>query len=140
MLGAHQMVAFVATSDPDRARTFYSEVLGLDLVDDQPYALVFEAGGTTLRVQKVPRHIPLGYTVLGWSVADLRAAVQDLSGRGVFFERYEHLPQDEYGAWTTGEGAMVAWFKDPDGNVLSLVQHPTGAPAQSCQGPYSSPS
>jgi catechol 2,3-dioxygenase-like lactoylglutathione lyase family enzyme len=124
VLGTQQMVAFVASADPDAARAFYRDTLGLPLVSDQPYALVFEGEGTTLRVQKVPRHVPLGYTVLGWSVRDVRAAVEDLSRRGVLFERFEHLPQDEYGAWSAPDGTQVVWFKDPDGNVLSLSQAP----------------
>lgn len=124
VLGTQQMVAFVASADPEAARAFYERTLGLRLVSDQPYALVFEGAGTTLRVQKVPGHVPLGYTVLGWTVEDLRAVVEDLSGRGVMVERFEHLPQDEYGAWSAPDGTRVVWFKDPDGNVLSLSQAP----------------
>jgi catechol 2,3-dioxygenase-like lactoylglutathione lyase family enzyme len=122
MLGSCDVVAFVATSEPDRARQFYGDVLGLRLVADEPAALVFDANGTMLRIAKVPELAPARHTVLGWSVADIASAVEELTGRGVAFERYEGFGQDERGIWTSPGGGRVAWFKDPDGNTLSLTQ------------------
>ena len=122
MLDEHEVIAFVATRQPEQAKTFYSEVLGLRLVADTPFALVFDARGTMLRISKLQDLIPAPYTVLGWKVADIRAVMEGLTNRGVTFERYKGLPQDELGVWTTPDGHQVAWFKDPDGNTLSLTQ------------------
>ncbi len=115
-------MAFVATRDPAAARFFYGEILGLRLVADEEFALVFDANGTELRVQKVPEPAPLSYTVLGWKVVDIGETVRRLAAKGVRFESYEWLPQDESGVWTAPDGTRVAWFKDPDGNLLSLTQ------------------
>ena len=116
------MVALVATRDPERARRFYGEALGLRLVSDDPWALVFDAAGTRLRIQKVERLTPQPFTVLGWQVASIDAAVDGLAARGVKFERYDGMDQDARGVWTAPSGARVAWFKDPDGNTLSVTQ------------------
>ena len=122
MLNTSKIVCFVATQNPASARTFYEKTLGLTLMDDGPFALVFDANGTMLRVQKVEAFIPANHTVLGWQVPDIRAKTVELRKRGVRFERFEGLQQDESGIWTTPQGAKVAWFKDPDGNTLSLTQ------------------
>jgi catechol 2,3-dioxygenase-like lactoylglutathione lyase family enzyme len=122
MLAAHPIMAFVATTRPEQARAFYQGVLGLPLVEDTPFALVFQAGGTSLRVQKAGPFQPHPFTALGWQVPDIARAVEELTGRGVSFTRYDVIPQDELGVWTTPDGARVAWFKDPDGNTLSLTQ------------------
>jgi len=121
MLGSFKVQAFLATKDAARALPFYRDVLGLTFVADEQPALVFDAGGTQLRVQKVKEHTPYSYTSLGWIVPDITAAVRGLRDRGVTFEIYGFFPQDELGIWTT-PGARVAWFKDPDGNLLSLAQ------------------
>ena len=115
-------MAFVATSDAARARAFYADVLGLHLIGDEPFALVFESGGTTLRVQKVARVTPPQYTVLGWSVTDIAATMERLRAGGIRFESFGLPGQDASGLWTAGDGTRVAWFKDPDGNLLSLTQ------------------
>jgi catechol 2,3-dioxygenase-like lactoylglutathione lyase family enzyme len=115
-------ICFVATQNPVSALEFYSRTLGLTLISDDPFAIVFDANGTMLRVQKVEKLDPPKYTVLGWEVADIRAKVVELTNRGVRFERYECLAQDESGVWTTPSGARVVWFKDPDGNTLSLTE------------------
>lgn len=122
MLNASKIVAFVGTTMPDRARTFYRDTLGLRLAEEDPFALVFDASGTMLRVTTVAKVQPAGYTVLGWHVPDIRQAVDALSARGVAFQRYSGLPQDEAGIWTSPSGARVAWFTDPDGNTLSLTE------------------
>ena len=122
MLGQERLIAFVATAQPEPARRFYTEVLGLGLVSDDPYALVFDAGGTMLRIQKVEALQPAGYTALGWRVADVRSVITALRDKGIACERYGFLEQDELGVWTSPAGGKIAWFKDPDGNVLSLTE------------------
>ena len=117
-------VSFIATVDAAASRQFYESQLGLRCRSDDPYALVFDVGDTTLRIQKVQANPAVGHTVLGWEVADIRAQVVELSGRGVRFETFPHLPQDDAGIWHSPSGARVAWFKDPDGNTLSLTQLP----------------
>jgi len=97
-------------------------VLGLTLVADEPWALVFDAHGAMLRIQKTPELVPAKHTVLGWRVPDIEETMIGLAAKGVRFERYSFLPQDELGVWTTPDGTRVAWFKDPDGNTLSLTQ------------------
>jgi catechol 2,3-dioxygenase-like lactoylglutathione lyase family enzyme len=118
------MIGFVATSDPDRAKKFYRDTLGLPLVSEElPFALVFDANGTTLRVTVVKQVTLAGYTVLGWKVPDIVAAAKALLSAGVRFERYPGMEQDGLGIWSSPAGTKVAWFKDPDGNTLSISQH-----------------
>jgi catechol 2,3-dioxygenase-like lactoylglutathione lyase family enzyme len=123
VLGSSKIMAFVATRDPERAKTFYRDALGLHLVQEElPFALVFDAHGTMLRVTIVPEHHVAPYTVLGWEVADIVATAKKLVEAGVKLARYPGMPQDELGIWTAPGGARVAWFQDPDGNVLSVTQ------------------
>ena len=118
----NQPILFLATTDPVRSRAFYEEVLGLTFVADEPWALVFDVGGTALRIQKVEELSEVRYTVLGWAVEDIRQAMIELVERDVAFEQYEFLPQDEHGVWETPSGVKIAWFTDPDGNTLSLTE------------------
>lgn len=120
------LIAFTATADAARATAFYRDVLGLPLVAEERSALVFASAGWMLRVQKVERVTPLPYTAVGWRVADIHAAVRALAGRGVRFERFTSLTQDELGVWHAPGGDRVAWFKDPDGAILSLTQFANG--------------
>jgi catechol 2,3-dioxygenase-like lactoylglutathione lyase family enzyme len=123
-LSESSLIAFVPTRDLERARHFYQDQLGLRLVAEQfPFALVFEAGGIMLRVIFVQELMPAPYTQLGWDVTDIRSIIADLSVRGVRFEKYPGLEQDELGIWTAPNGDRVSWFRDPDGNVLSVSQH-----------------
>jgi predicted enzyme related to lactoylglutathione lyase len=122
MLAGSALIAFVATTSAERARAFYKDALGLALQSEDPYALVFNAHGTMLRVQKVESVQPPPYTVLGWQVGDITQAVQALAERGIRFERFAGLEQDDLGIWTTPNGSRVTWFKDPEGHVLSLTQ------------------
>lgn len=123
-LSEQSMIGFVATSDPDRAKKFYRDTLRLPLVSEEmPFALVFDAHGAMLRVTVVEKVVPAGYTVLGWQVPDIVAAAKTLSQAGVQFERYTGMRQDELGIWSSPGGAKVGWFKDPDGNTLSISQH-----------------
>jgi catechol 2,3-dioxygenase-like lactoylglutathione lyase family enzyme len=122
MLGSAKLMAFVATSKPEEARRFYESVLGLLLVEDNPFALVFDAGGRLLRIQKVDTPVIAPYTSLGWEVSDITDAVKELVTAGARFEHFDGMPQDDAGIWRTPDGSAVAWFKDPDGNLLSLTQ------------------
>jgi catechol 2,3-dioxygenase-like lactoylglutathione lyase family enzyme len=122
MLESSDLVAFVAATDLRRARAFYEQMLGLPVLEQNDIACVLDAHGTMLRVTAVREVARRGYTVLGWRVTDIVAAVRDLTARGVAFLRYEGMSQDEHGIWTAPSGAQVAWFTDPDGNVLSLTQ------------------
>lgn len=115
------VIAFLATTDAARSRAFFETVLRLTLVPDDAFALVFDIGGTELRVQKVAAFTPQGFTALGWSVADIDATLHDLAARGVQALRFVGMEQDGLGIWTAPGGARIAWFKDPDGNVLSLT-------------------
>lgn len=128
-LGNYNIVPFVTIVDVERAKAFYRDTLGLRLVSEEPpFALVFEAHGIMLRLGMGKELPPSRGTVLGWQVPDIAAAVKDLEQAGVRFERYEFVKQDELGIWTTPTGAKVAWFKDPDGNILSLSEHPEWKP------------
>ena len=119
------IVAFVNIRDAERAKAFYRDTLGLPLMEEElPFALVFDANGTMLRLAINPQAEPIGGTVLGWRVPRLEESVRSLAGAGVAFERWGFMQQDELGIWTTPTGAKVAWFKDPDGNLLSLTQFP----------------
>ncbi len=118
-----EAILFTATADAAASQLFYCEVLGLQLVEDAPFATVYNINGTMFRVQKVERVDPLPYTALGFSVEDIEKKISTLSEKGVVFERYQFLSQDDLGIWTTPDGARIAWFKDPDGNVISLSQH-----------------
>ncbi len=122
MLNTSDVIAFVATTNAERARAFYEGTLGLTLLEDNPFAVVFDAHGVMLRVQKVQSFDPAPHTTLGWNVADIRQTIADLAQKGVVFDRYPGLPQDDLGIWSSPSGARIAWFKDPDGNVLSLTQ------------------
>ena len=128
MLGSENIITFVPTTDGEKAKTFYVDVLGLRFVSDDQFALVLNANGTTVRVSKVPGFTPHKFTALGWEVSDIEQTVLDLTEKGVTFENYGLPGQDERGIWkaplvdNATAGAKVAWFKDPDGNVLSVTQ------------------
>ena len=124
MLGSYDLVTFVITTDAARAKKFYGETLGLKFVSQDNYAVVFDANGVMLRVTIIPGHVPAKNAVLGWSVPDINVAAADLLKAGVRLEKYPFLEQDDVGIWNAPDGtAKVAWFKDPDGNVLSISQH-----------------
>jgi catechol 2,3-dioxygenase-like lactoylglutathione lyase family enzyme len=124
MLESALPVAFVPSTDLDQARNFYGGALGLPVQDVSDFACVFRAGPITLRVTKVGELAPPPFTVFGWEVAAIHETIASLAGRGVEFVRYEGMDQDAAGVWTAPGGAQVAWFRDPDGNVLSLTQLP----------------
>jgi len=121
-LGLQKLIAFVATRDPNPAKAFYRDTLDLKLVSEDQFALVFEAAGTMLRVTTVQELAPAKYTILGWQVSDIIGVAKRLRKKGVNFEHYPGMKQDEIGIWNSPSGARVAWFKDPDGNTLSITQ------------------
>ncbi|HEY7402213.1 MAG TPA: VOC family protein [Candidatus Angelobacter sp.] len=123
MLNTAMIMAFVPIHDSKRSRPFYEGVLGLGFVSDDPFALVMDANGVTVRLAKTPKFKPAGFTVLGWQVADIEKIVSKLTKKGVTFERFPGMDQDKLGIWASPSGAKVAWFKDPDGNMLSVSQH-----------------
>ncbi len=122
MLETSAVIAFAASADLRQAQVFYEQALGLRVIDQNDFACVFDANGTMLRVTAVAEVARPGYTVLGWRVSDIAATVRALTARGVAFLRYDGMDQDEDGVWMTPAGDQVAWFADPDGNVLSLTQ------------------
>jgi catechol 2,3-dioxygenase-like lactoylglutathione lyase family enzyme len=124
MLASSKMVGFVPTRDSQRAREFYEGKLGFEFISDDPFALVVRAGNNKVRVAKVPQDFkPVAFTILGWEVQSIERVVAWLKGRGVVFEKYPFIQDPELGIWTAPGGDRVAWFKDPDGNVLSVAQH-----------------
>jgi catechol 2,3-dioxygenase-like lactoylglutathione lyase family enzyme len=122
MLMNGKVMAFLATRDGGRARAFYEKTLGLRVLSDDNFALAVDTGGTMLRIQKVASFAAHPFTALGWEVPDIERSVGELGGAGVSFERFPGLGQDDRGIWRAPSGARVAWFKDPDGNLLSLTQ------------------
>lgn len=122
MLSTQRLKAFLPTSRSDKAKIFYQDVLGLKLLSEDDYALEFDANGTLLRITVVDTFTPHSFTVLGWDVDDIRSIILKLTEKGVSFERYGFLRQDDLGVWTSPGGTEVAWFKDPDGNLLSLSE------------------
>ncbi|HEX4998448.1 MAG TPA: VOC family protein [Terriglobia bacterium] len=123
MLASSRLQGFVQTTDAARARDFYRERLGLPLLTENEFVMVFGVRDSAVLVQKVSAFTPAAATVLGWNVDDILQAVSALGARGVKFERYGWLQQDALGIWTAPDGGKVAWFKDPDGNTLSVSQH-----------------
>ena len=120
-----KMIGFLTTSNPEEAKAFYGDTLGFRQLSEDDFAIVFDANGTTIRVGKAQSFTPAQGTVMGWEVADIHAAIRELTAEGVSFEQFNlpFLKQDEHGVWTPPNGDQVAWFKDPDGNVLSISQH-----------------
>lgn len=117
------IVAFVTIRDPERAKPFYRDILGLTLIGEElPYALVFDCNGIMLRLAIDPESTPIRGTVLSWRVTAIEQTVQALMQAGVVFERWSFIPQNELGIWSTPTGARVAWFKDTEGNLLGVSQ------------------
>lgn len=123
MLASSKVIGFVPTKDSAKARSFYEGKLGFQFVSDDPFALVMRAGETMLRIAKVQDFTPPPFTVLGWEVSNVEEVVNWLKERGVVLEKYPWIPDKETGIWAAPSGDKIAWFKDPDGNVLSISQH-----------------
>lgn len=122
MLASNKIIGFVLTADFARAREFYEGTLKLTYVAEDGFALVMRSGDNMIRIAKAPNFTPLHSTVLGWEVSDIDAVVSWLQSRGVQLEKYPWV-QSESGIWTAPNGDKIAWFKDPDGNTLSVSQH-----------------
>lgn len=122
MLADKKLKAFVATTKPDKAKSFYQDTLGLKLISEDNYGLEFEVNGALLRVAFVQELKPQTFTVLGWNIDDISSTIKSLNDKNVFCEKYAFLEQDSLGVWTSPNGSKVAWFKDLDGNVLSLTE------------------
>jgi catechol 2,3-dioxygenase-like lactoylglutathione lyase family enzyme len=122
MLESQKLIAFVAVEDLARAKAFYRDRLGLRLIREDDFALVFDVAGTMLRATRVKEKVSAEYSVLGWQVPDIVQTAEGLQKAGVRLERYPGMQQDELGIWNSPAGARVAWFKDPDGNTLSITQ------------------
>ena len=123
ILASAKAGCFVCVTDRARAKAFYGGTLGLTLKHEDAFATVFDSNGTTLRVSPAKDFRPQPFTVLGWEVPDIKVAVKALTGAGVEFVRVQGLPQDELGIWSPSAGIFVAWFRDPDGNMLSVAEH-----------------
>jgi catechol 2,3-dioxygenase-like lactoylglutathione lyase family enzyme len=123
MLDSGKMAGFVPTKDYDNARAFYEGKLGFEFVSLDQFALVVSVGGHKIRIAKIPNFTPLQGTILGWEIKDIRAVATWLRDRGVTLEKYPFAQDRELGIWTAPGGDKVAWFKDPDGNILSISQH-----------------
>ncbi len=124
MLASAKLTGFIPSKDYDKARAFYVDKLGFEFVSLDQFALVLSLGGHKFRVSKVPNFTPLQGTILGWEVAEIEPVVRWLAERGVATEKYPFVQDKELGIWTTPNGDQVAWFKDPDGNILSVARHP----------------
>jgi catechol 2,3-dioxygenase-like lactoylglutathione lyase family enzyme len=122
MFSNKKLKAFVPTIKPNEAKSFYKDLLGLKLLSEDNFALEFDANGTLLRVTIVQDLKPHPFTILGWNVDNIISVIKQLNDKGIFCERYDFFEQDKLGIWTSPSGSKVAWFKDPDGNVLSLTE------------------
>lgn len=124
MLASMPMNGFVPTKDASKARAFYEGVLGFELVGDNEYVATYRAGANKIMLQKGAEEPPLQRTIVGWEVTGIRDVVSELTKRGVVFLRLglDWMQQDDLGIWESPEG-KVAWFKDPDGNTLSVSEH-----------------
>jgi catechol 2,3-dioxygenase-like lactoylglutathione lyase family enzyme len=123
MLASATITALVGTMKPEAAKAFYQDVLGLKFITDDSYAMIFEGKNARVRVSRVPGVTPAAYAVLAFTVDDIEKAVDGLTAKGVVFARFGFFVQDAKGVWTAPDGTKVAWFHDPDLNLLSVVQH-----------------
>lgn len=124
MLTSPKFTAFLPTINPEASKRYYTEVLGLNLISEDNYSLVFEQEDMLLRITVVQEFTPQPFTVFGFKIEDIIYQVKALTDKGILFERYGHFDQDEHGIWTAPSQAKIAWFKDPDGNLLSLTEFP----------------
>ncbi len=122
MLADKELKAFIPTVKPDKAKLFYKNILGLKLLSEDNYALEFDANGTLLRIIIVQEFKPQTFTAIGWNVEDISSTIKSLNKQNIFCVQYDFLEQDILGIWISSGGSKVAWFKDPDGNILSLTE------------------
>lgn len=122
MLAANSIIAFIPTRDIARARHFYEKMLGMRFIGEDGFAAIMDANGTMVRIACVEDFVPAPYTIFGWKVENIRNEIAELTGKGVTLVNYAEMEQSSEGIWTAPGGAQIAWFRDPDGNVLSLTQ------------------
>jgi catechol 2,3-dioxygenase-like lactoylglutathione lyase family enzyme len=122
MLAKIKLKAFIPTVKPEKAKSFYKDILGLKLISEDKYGLEFDSNGTRLRINTVKEFKPHSFTVLGWDVENITSTIKSLNKKGITCEKYDFLEQDELGIWTAPGGTRVAWFRDPDNNILSLSE------------------
>lgn len=121
-------IAFIPTQEPEAARKFYEQTVGLKFVTDNDFAIVFRVGPepqAMLRIVRARGFSPALYTIFGWEVENVEQSVDELLGKGIQFLRYGHFEQDARNIWNAPDGSRIAWFQDPDGNTLSISEHPT---------------
>ena len=124
MLSEPQITAFVSTIQPEISKQFYRDILGLQIVTEDAYAIELKGNGAMLRITTVQELKPQPFTVLGFKIEQIELQVKSLSDKGVKFEKYDHFDQNDLGIWTSPSKAKVAWFKDPDGNLISVTEYP----------------
>ncbi len=123
MLHSAKLVGFVPVQNLERAKTFYAGLLDRPVIHEDAFGATLDANGALLRISQVGAHQPASFTILGWEVLDIHQAVEELARQGVRFEKFDKIQQDELQIWNAPDGSRVAWFKDPDGNILSVSQH-----------------
>jgi catechol 2,3-dioxygenase-like lactoylglutathione lyase family enzyme len=122
------LIAFIPTTNPEKSLHFYTQMLELELISQDPFAIVLNSNGIMIRITTIPESTnfkPHPFTILGWNVPSAHQTTRDLAAKGIIFERYPNLPQDPDGIWLSPSAAKIAWFKDPDGNVLSITELPS---------------
>ena len=117
-----RLIAHAATTDAYRSISFYNALLGFKVLTNDEYAVAFDCNGTELRLRKVEKVVPWPYTALGWEVKHIERVVEQLTEQGIAFERHSFLEQDALGIWRAPNGTFVAWFRDPDQNLLSVSE------------------
>jgi catechol 2,3-dioxygenase-like lactoylglutathione lyase family enzyme len=123
MAALDKLIGFIPTRNGDAARVFYETKVGLRFISEDQFAIVFQSGANIIRITRTGSFTPAPFTILGWHSSQIEQDVRDMTARGITFERYDYMGlQDELGIWTAPGGAKVAWFKDPDGNTLSISQ------------------
>lgn len=128
-LATNSPIAFIPTQQPEAARHFYEQTLGLKFVADNDFAIVFRVGPepqAMLRIVRARNFVPVSHTIFGWEVENVEQSVDELLGKGIQFLRPGYFEQDARNIWNAPDGSRIAWFQDPDGNTLSISEHPAG--------------
>src|SRR5215211_5923677 len=123
MLANSKAFSGFAVDDIEKARAFYGDTLGLETSEEYGILTLHLPGDRPTIVYPKPDHTPATYTILNFAVDDIDRTVEELAGRGIRFERYDGIEQDEKGV-ARGNGPDIAWFKDPAGNILSVLKEP----------------
>ncbi len=124
MLTTTKAFSGFSVDDIDAAKRFYGDTLGLDVSEDHGMLTLHIGGGGSVLVYPKPDHTPASFTILNFPVEDIDAAVDELAGKGVRFERYDAFEHDDKGICRAEGGPPIAWFTDPAGNVLAVLEQP----------------